>query len=103
MVRDVEDYVQTCLIFQQENANTIMQEGLLQPFPVMDNPWESVSMDFITQLPATQGYSEIIFVVDHFSKYAVFILMKRTCGAENIVHMFFKHIVKYWGIPSNII
>lgn len=42
-------------------------------------------------------------VVDHFSKYVVFILMKVPCGVENIVEIFFKHVVKYWGMPlSNL-
>jgi len=38
-------------------------------------------------------------IVDHFSKYAIFILMKIPCGAEKAAEIFFKKIVKYWGIP----
>ena len=63
----------------------------------------SVSMDFITQLPQVQGYNGIMVVIDHFSKYVVFIPTKIPCGAEQTTKLFFKNIVKYWGMPLSIV
>ncbi|KAL2232453.1 UNVERIFIED_CONTAM: hypothetical protein Sindi_1425300 [Sesamum indicum] len=45
----------------------------------------------------------IIVVVDRLSKYATFITAPKHVTAEGTAHLFFKHIVKYWGLPKDII
>ena len=42
-------------------------------------------------------------MVDHFSKYAIFVPTRKPCGAEQTVDLFFKNIVKYWGMPLSIV
>lgn len=42
-------------------------------------------------------------VVDQFSKYGVFIPAPKDCPAEEAARLFFKHVVKYWGVPKSII
>jgi len=63
----------------------------------------SLLMDFITQLPQVQGYNGIMVVVDHFSKYAVFVPTKMPCGAKRTAELFFKNILKYSGMPLSIV
>ncbi|KAL0409742.1 UNVERIFIED_CONTAM: Transposon Tf2-11 polyprotein [Sesamum radiatum] len=48
---DVETYVRTCLIYQQDKADHQKKTGLLQPLPIPTRPRESVSMDYIFRLP----------------------------------------------------
>jgi len=43
--------------------------GLLQPLPIPERKWESISMDFITGLPMVQGKDRIFVVVDQLMKY----------------------------------
>jgi len=64
MWEEMEEYVHTCIICQQDKSNTQRQGGLLQPLPIPERPWMSVSMDFIVQLPQVQGYNGIMVVVD---------------------------------------
>ncbi|KAF7807841.1 Transposon Tf2-2 polyprotein [Senna tora] len=77
--------------------------GLLEPLPTPDKPWESISMDFITCFPKSEGCDNIMVVVDRFSKYGVFIPMPTKFSAEDAARMFFKHVVKYWGLPKTIV
>ncbi|GJY11200.1 putative nucleotidyltransferase, ribonuclease H [Tanacetum coccineum] len=65
---DVETFVQTCLIFQQDKIEQKKSGGLLEPLPTPKGPWESVSIDFITCLPKSEGGGSIIVVMDRFSK-----------------------------------
>ncbi|KAL0355493.1 UNVERIFIED_CONTAM: Transposon Tf2-12 polyprotein [Sesamum radiatum] len=51
---DVETYVRTCLICQQDKADHQKKAGLLQPLPIPTRPWESVSMDYISGLPKVE-------------------------------------------------
>lgn len=100
---DVERHVRTCLTCQQEKAQKLQPVGLLRPLPVLVRPWASVSMDFITQLSEVDGLSSIKVIVDRFSKNAIFIECKTSCSAEEAIELFFKNVVKNWGIPLNIV
>ena len=53
-------------------AKNISPTSLLQPLPIPERPWLSISMDFIEGLPFSQGHGVIWFVVDHLTKYAHF-------------------------------
>ncbi|KAJ4699844.1 Ty3/gypsy retrotransposon protein [Melia azedarach] len=103
MREDVEAYVRTCLVCQQDKIEQRASGGLLEPLPIPERPWESVSMDFITSLPKSEGYGSIIVVVDRFSKYAVFMAAPADCTAEEAAKLFLKHVVKLWGVPNNIV
>jgi Integrase zinc binding domain len=82
---EVEDYVRTCEQCQRNKAGTQLQAGLLQPLPIPERRWESISMDFITELPMTgKGHDAILVVVDRLSKYAHFIPTNTTVTAENL-------------------
>ena len=47
--------------------------GFLKPFPAPPHPWDSISMDFIKQLPLSSGFTTILIIIDHLSKQGIFI------------------------------
>ncbi|KAL3499013.1 hypothetical protein ACH5RR_041745 [Cinchona calisaya] len=100
---DVETYVRTCLICQQDKIEQSKTAGLLEPLPIPERPWESVSMDFIVGFPKSEGCQTIMVVVDRFSKYGTFIAASKDCPAEEAARLFMKHIIKYWGVPRTIV
>ena len=100
---DVVEYTKTCLVCQQDKVERSKTPGLLEPLAVPSRPWESVSLDFITSLPKTGDLSAILVVVDRFSKYATFIPVSKYCSAEETARHFFTNVVKYWGVPQNIV
>ena len=103
MEDDVETFVRTCLICQQDKIEQKKSGGLLEPLPTPKGPWESVSMDFITCLPKSEGSGSIIVVVDRFSKYGTFIAAPPDVTADDTAKLFFKNVVKYWGVPHVIV
>ncbi|KAK3014390.1 hypothetical protein RJ639_008622 [Escallonia herrerae] len=93
---NVQEYVKTCLICQQNKVERRMKAWLLQPLLVPMRLWESVSIDFITGLLKVKDLGTILVVVDRFSKYASFIAALKYCSAEETTQFFFKYLVKYW-------
>ncbi|KAH9328294.1 hypothetical protein KI387_000402, partial [Taxus chinensis] len=83
MREDADEYVRSCLICQQDKPVYKAPAGTLQPLPIPIRPWVSVSLDFITQLPESDGKTSIMVVVDRFSKYATFIPCAAPCRAED--------------------
>ncbi|KAL0453442.1 UNVERIFIED_CONTAM: Transposon Ty3-G Gag-Pol polyprotein [Sesamum latifolium] len=57
----------------------------------------------ICQQDKVGDLGSIIVVVDRLSKYATFIAAPKHVTAEGTVHLFFKHIVKYWGLTKDIV
>jgi hypothetical protein len=60
-------------------------------------------MDFIAGLPRVGEIATILVVVDRFSKYATFIPAPKYVSAEETAQLFFKHVVKFWGVPRDIV
>ena len=75
----------------------------MEPLPITERPWESVTMDFIIGLPKSKDNGSIIVVLDRFFKYATFIAIPIDCTAEDTTRLCLKHIVKYWRLPKYII
>jgi hypothetical protein len=64
---------------------------MLQPLPIPEWKWETISMDFITGLPkSTKHNDDIMVVVDKLSKVAHFIPVKSTYKEIDIASIFMK-------------
>jgi hypothetical protein len=48
---DVMRHVNECVTCQQNKLEHSLPTGLLQPLPIPEQKWESISMEFITGLP----------------------------------------------------
>ena len=101
MQDDIEAYVKTCLVCQQDKEEQQLPAGLLEPLPVAEIPQDSVTMDFIVALPKSQGFGSIMVVVDKFS--ATFIPCPPDVKVDEAARLFFKNVMKLWGMPKSII
>jgi len=70
--QDVMQYINECLTCQQIKSEHTLPAGLLQPLPISEQKWESISMEFITGLPKVQGKHCIYVVVDILTKFSEF-------------------------------
>jgi hypothetical protein len=60
-------------------------------------------MDFITQLPKSEGNSSIWVMVDNQTKMAYFIPPKEPGTAEDLAKVFVREIGRSHGLPSDIV
>lgn len=63
---DVENFVKQCDVCQHVKHERTHPAGLLQPLPIPDGAWRDITMDFIEDLPKSEGYNYIIVVVYKF-------------------------------------
>jgi len=70
---DVEAYVKTYLVCQQDKIEQGAPTGLLGSLPIPERSLESVSIDFIVGLPTNKGCTSAPMVVGRYFKYATFI------------------------------
>jgi hypothetical protein len=77
---------------------------LLQPLPIPEWKWETISMDFITGLPKlTKQNDAIMVMVEKLSMFSLFIPVKSTSKAIDIANIFMKEILRLHGMPREIV
>ena len=57
----------------------------------------------MTDLPVCRGVDSIFSVVDHFSRWVIFIPCNKTCGSEDLARLFVRDVVAQHGVPRLII
>jgi len=77
--------------------------GLLQSNEAPDRPWKSIAMDFITDLPKSEGYDTILVVIDRLTKMSHFIPCSKELDARQFPNLFMKEIVRLHGLLHDII
>ena len=103
MSRDIKSFVATCDICQKSKPRRHAPYGLLQPIPIPTQPFEVISMDFIPELPESEGFDNILVIIDKLTKYGLFIPCKNTINEIETAELVFKHVICDYGIPRQII
>jgi len=99
----VNEYVRRCDTCTRNKTPRHCHHGQLYSLPIPNSPWKSVSMDFVVQLPPSQGYDAIYMYVDRFTKMAHFIATTTGVTAEGTADLYLRHIFKNHGLPEDII
>jgi hypothetical protein len=99
---DVARYVRTCGSCQRNKSATAKPVGFLNPLPVATEPFESISMDFITELPLTaRGHDTLFVVVDRFSKMVHLAPCHNSLTAQGAADLLLGLVFKLHGTPSS--
>jgi len=59
-------------------------------------------MDFIEQLPNSEGYTDILIIVNWLTKQSVFIPTHNSIDLEGLANLFIQYIFLKHGLPSHI-
>jgi hypothetical protein len=67
--------------------------------PEQQNPFQTISIDLITDLPVLEGHDNILTVVDQgCSKAAVFLPCQKTIDAPGVATLYVQRIFPFFGI-----
>jgi len=90
MSRYVGHYTRTCDICLRTKFQWRLPIGELQSIPTLADQWETVSVNFIVELPKSQGYNSIMVVVDLLMKRGHFLPTHQTVDSMGAARIFFK-------------
>ena len=99
----VEKYVSGCDTCVRTKNSNRKPMGLLKPNEAPRGPWQSITCDFITQLPKSDEYDAIFVVVDRLTKQAHFVPTTSDVNAATTADMFIDHVWKLHGTPRQVI
>lgn len=100
---DVAAYVASCSVCAQNKTPRRLPVGLLQPNANGERPWTHLSMDFIVELPVSNGNTVILMVVDRFSKMSHCIPLKKLPTAQELASIFAREVFRLHGLPKEIV
>jgi len=106
LIKDVMDYVKGCAECQRHKVNTQPTRAPLQPiFPTPEAmPFATITLDFITKLPISQGYDSILTITDHdCSKVVILIPCHKEITAEGVARLLIKYLFVQFGLPTKMI
>jgi len=68
MVIDINRYIQNCDNCRRSIIPRDKTLGLLKPLPILERPWQHISIDFYKLPTDRNGYNMVIILVNRFSK-----------------------------------
>ena len=77
--------------------------GELYYIPILDIQWDTLSIDFIVELPKSFRYNAIMIVVNSMSKRAHFILIHIMVTMEEAARLFLHQVWRLHGLPRYVI
>jgi transposase InsO family protein len=103
MFKDVERYVQTCPDCQVNKQPTTKPAGVAHVLPIPERPWQSVAIDFIGPITASQGYTNIMVIMDRFSGFLLCFPLKNKFSAVDVADTFLFTFYGRYGLPESIV
>jgi len=103
MRETIKQYVKNCDVCQRTKVVRQAPYGLMKPNEAPDRPWKSISMDFITDLPLSEGSDAVLIIIDRLTKMAHFIPSTKEMNARQFQETFIKEIFRLHGLPRDII
>jgi hypothetical protein len=98
--QEVNKYIRSCTALVIAKPTT-KKHGWYTPLPTPDRPWESISMDYMLDLPSTKRGNDYVFVVfDCFSKMTIMFSYKKSITIEATAKLFFERVRLHFGIPQ---
>lgn len=102
MYRDIRRFVRNCNICNRIKAWRERQQGFLKPLPVPDRIWREISMDFVTDLPSSDGYTNLFVITDRLSKGVILEPMVEIT-ADAVAGVFLRTFYRRHGLPVSIV
>jgi hypothetical protein len=106
MTRFIHAFVDGCAVCQQNKPDTNPRKA--PPLPLTgtesNRVFAGISMDFITDLPISDGKDSVLVVVDQgLSKGVIFIPCTKDIDTLTTARLLEQHVYKWFGLPEYII
>ena len=103
MSQSIGRYCATCDMCLRTKVQRHRPIGELHPLPIPEERWKVVSVDFVVELPESNGYDAVMCMVESTTKHVHFISTHTTVPALGAACLYLHHVWKLHGLPSIII
>lgn len=94
----VRRFIRNCDVCGRTSVWREAKAGFLRSLPIPDRIGSDLTIDFITDLPPSEGCSNIMVITDRLSK-DIFIFGTNSMTSENCARLFIDRYYRYFGFP----
>ncbi len=94
MLQNVCTFCQNCNKCHMNNSWKDRQQGFLKPLSVLKQIWQKIFIDFVVDLPSSEGCMNLLIITDCLNKRIILKLCKNMT-AEWVTQTFVQHF--YWA------
>ncbi|THH05425.1 hypothetical protein EW145_g4806 [Phellinidium pouzarii] len=102
----VKNFINGCAACQRMKINTHPTTPPLTPIPADPSalPFQSVSIDFITDLPLSNSFDSLMVIVDHDSSKGIILCpCNKTIDTLSMALLYHQNVYHCFGLPKHII
>ena len=103
MSRYIGQCISTCDLCLRTKPIRQALVGELHPLWIPDSQWDTLSIDFVVELPLFSGHDAVMTMVDLVSKWAHFIPTHMTVTVEGAAWLFLHQVWKLHGLPKCVV
>jgi hypothetical protein len=103
MSRYIGQYIKTCDLCCRTKLQHCRPTGELHPSETPNKPWDTISVNFIVELPHSDGYDTIMNVVDSVTKRTHFIATHTTVTAVGAARLFLREVWRHHSTPHIVV
>ncbi|KAG1957182.1 retrotransposable element [Pimephales promelas] len=103
LTADTTNHIQNCTDCQTSKSPRKLPAGMLCPLPTPQQPWSHIAIDFITDLPNSQGFTTICTIVDRFSKACRLFPLTKLPTALETAELLCNQVFRFYGLPEVIV
>ncbi|KAI2667105.1 Transposon Tf2-8 polyprotein [Labeo rohita] len=103
MLHDTIRYIQSCSVCAMSTSPCQLPTGKLVPLPIPQRPWSHIGVDFVTDLPNSEGNTCVLVIVGRFSKSCKFFPPKGLPTALETAEHLFQQVFRHFGLPEEIV
>jgi reverse transcriptase-like protein/integrase-like protein/chromodomain-containing protein len=99
---NIRQFIRNCDSCAANKAWRTRRQGFLKPLPIPDRVWSEISMDFVIDLPESEGCTNMVVITDRLSKGVVAGGLK-DITVDSLVKWFLHHYYPYHFLPTAIV
>ena len=103
MSKYIGKYVSTCDMCLRTKTIKQPLTGELHLLLIPNTPWDTISVDFITELPESNGKDSIMVVVDSVTKHSHFVSTVMTISSIRAAQLYIRHVWKHHRLPKRVV
>ena len=87
---------------QKSKADRHSRQAMLVLVPTGERPFEEIAMDFVGELPESEGINAILIDTDRFRNVQHYLAAKTTCTVADVANAYINEIRRLHGLPLHI-
>ena len=95
--------MRSCPVCQQMKSDNRKKAGVLQPIPLLEQAWQQITTDLVTNFLESEGKTAIAVFVDCLTKMVHFFPCTKEITATEYARFFINQVFRLHGMPEVII